>query len=80
MTSCSKPACDKPVDRGGLCFRCRVAGVGFGFQSSAAYGRQGWNKTATEYRLENFGTADERELGRRGIVRAADYEISNRGN
>lgn len=39
-------------------------------RSSAGYGRAGWARTANDWKRENFGTADDRELGRRGIVRA----------
>ena len=67
---CSEPGCDKLEDRDGLCFRHRVAGVGFAFKGSAQVGRQGWNRTATDFKLENFGTADDRELAKRGIERA----------
>jgi hypothetical protein len=63
----------KPAEAGrSTCFRCRVAGVGFNFKGSAQPGRTGWNRTANEWRLENFGTSDERELAKRGIERADD--------
>ena len=52
------------------CFRCHVRGIRFSFKGSAQVGRQGWNKTATDFKLENFGTADDRELAKRGIERA----------
>jgi len=31
--------------------------------------RTGWNKTANDWRLENFGTTSEKELAARGIER-----------
>ena len=67
---CSEPGCSKPVDRQGLCFRHRVSGVGFAFAGSAQKGRAGWNRTANEWRMEHLGTADEKELAKRGIERA----------
>ena len=66
-----KCACGKPAEQGRTeCFRCRVSGVGFTFKGSARVGRDGWNTTANEWRLENFGTADEKELAKKGIERA----------
>ena len=63
-------ACGKPAEEGrSECFRCRVACVSFGFKGSAQPGRKGWNRTANEWRLENFGTTSEKELAARGIER-----------
>lgn len=46
-----EPLCDqcgeKPVDRDGLCFRCRISGVGFTFRS-AHLGRAGWHMSTVE--------------------------------
>ena len=66
---CSEPDCSKTVDRDGLCFRCRVKGVGVTFHGGAVPGRNGWNRTTREHMEEHFGTADDRELGKRGIER-----------
>ncbi len=52
------------------CVRCHVRGIRFAFKGSAMPGRKGWNRTANEWRLENFGTSDEKELAARGIERA----------
>ena len=61
----------KPVQEGrDTCFHCRVSGVGFGFRGSAKPGRQGWNTTANEWKMENFGTTSDKELAARGIERA----------
>lgn len=38
---------EKPVDRDGLCFRCRVATVGFTFRS-AHLGRKGFHMNTVE--------------------------------
>ena len=72
MTICSEEGCDKSVDRQGLCFRHRIAGVGFGFRSSARVGRAGFHTTATDHKLESFGTSDDHELAKRGIERASN--------
>lgn len=66
---CSEPGCSKPEDRQGLCFRHRIAGVGFGFRGGAVPGRSGWNRTTREHMEEHFGTANDKELGKRGIER-----------
>ncbi len=70
---CSEPGCEKPEDRQGLCFRHRIAGTTFGFRGSAREGRKGWNTTASEWKAENFGTSDDKELAARGIERASNY-------
>ena len=70
---CSEPGCEKDIDRQGLCFRHRIAGTTFGFRGSAQEGRAGWNRTAGEWRQENFGTSNEKELAARGIERASNY-------
>ena len=74
--TCSVDGCEKDEDREGLCFRHRVLGIGFGFHGSAHHGQAGWNTTANEYRLESFGTSDEKELASRGIERASNYTHS----
>ena len=71
---CQECGLKEAEDGRSLCFRCRVAGVGFNFRGSVQPGRPGWNRTANEYRLENFGTSDERELAKRGIERASNFE------
>ena len=53
------------------CFRCHVRGVSFGFKGSVMPGRQGWNRTASEWKREHLGTDDDRELAKRGIERAS---------
>ena len=53
-----------------LCFRCHVKGIRFGFKGSAMPGRKGWNRTANDWKLENFGTTSDKELAARGIERA----------
>lgn len=37
----------KPVDRDGLCFRCRIVGTGFTFRS-AHLGRKGFHMSTVE--------------------------------
>lgn len=65
--------CGSEHDRDGrdLCFRCHVQGIRFSFHGSAQQGRKGWNRTANEWRMENFGTTSEKELAARGIERAS---------
>ena len=53
-----------------VCFRCHVQGIRFTFKGSAQVGRKGWNKTANDFKLENFGTTSDKELAARGIERA----------
>lgn len=74
---CSEPGCEKPEDREGLCFRHRIAGTTFGFRGSAREGRKGWNQTASEWKTENFGTSNDRELAARGIERASNYSTNH---
>jgi len=64
---CAKPA-DYPHDE---CYRHRVMSVGFSLKSPATQGN--FHRTARDYREEQFGTNDERELAERGIVRADKY-------
>ena len=73
MTTCAN--CGSEHDREGrdLCFRCHVQGIRFAFQSSGGNGRKGWNRTANEWKLENFGTTSDKELAKRGIVRSSNY-------
>jgi len=51
-----------------LCFRCHVKGLSFQLRGPAM--TSDFHRTANDYRLENFGTADEKELAKRGIERA----------
>lgn len=68
MTRCE---CGKEAEPGRTeCFRCRISGVGFSFRGSAQHSRSGWNRTAREWKEQNFGTSDDRELAKRGIERA----------
>lgn len=53
------------------CFRCHVQGIRFAFKGSAIAGRNGWNRTAREFREEHFGTSSEKELAQRGIERVS---------
>lgn len=77
MPTAEQPLCGcgkRPIQEGhDECFGCRVKTVGFGFRGSASHGRAGWNKTANDWRRENFGTSDERELAKRGIERASNF-------
>jgi|TARA_R110002126_G_scaffold238224_2_gene381623 hypothetical protein len=70
---CGELGCEKAEDRDGLCFRHRVSGTSFGFKGSAREGRSGWNETASDWRMKNFGTSDEKTLAARGIERASNY-------
>lgn len=64
--------CGKPAEADSdLCFRCRVATVGFGFKGGALVGRGGWNRSRAEWMNEHLGTTDERELAKRGIERVS---------
>jgi hypothetical protein len=67
---CSNCGADHDRDGRDLCFRCHVSGIRFAFKGSVMPGRKGWNRTAREYREENFGTSSEHELAKRGIERA----------
>ena len=64
---CGKDA-DYPHDE---CYRHRVLSVGFALKGPATQGD--FHRTARDYREEQFGTNDERELEKRGIVPAKDY-------
>ncbi len=68
--TCSVPDCNKdayhPHDE---CYRHRIMSVGFGLKAPAVQGD--WHRTASDWRRENLGTSDERELGRQGIERAS---------
>jgi len=67
--TCSVADCAKdayyPHDE---CYRHRIMSVGFGLKAPAVAGD--FHRTARDYREENFGTNDERELAARGIERA----------
>ena len=65
---CSESGCDKPVDRDGLCFRCRVKGVGVTFRGGALMGRGGWNKTYREHMEEHYGVSSGKEMAKRTDV------------
>lgn len=68
---CTHAGCAVPAEEGREeCFRHRVASVGVTFKGGANPGRKGWNRTAREWKEEHLGTADEKALAKRGIVRA----------
>ena len=73
MLTCN--SCGAEHDREGRseCFKCHVQGIRFDFRGSAMPGRKGWNRTANEWKMENFGTSDDRELAKRGIERASNF-------
>lgn len=50
------------------CYRHRIMGISFSMRGPANVQR--FHQTAREWREENFGTSDERELAKRGIERA----------
>ena len=69
---CAAPGCRKPARAPyDTCYRCRVLSVGISLKAPATQGN--WHRTPREWREENFGTNDERELAKRGIVRSSDY-------
>jgi|TARA_R110000764_G_scaffold11470_5_gene34415 hypothetical protein len=77
--NCGVEGCEKSEDRDGLCFRHRIAGTTFGFRGSAREGRAGWNMTANDWKTENFGTSNDKELAARGIERSSNYSsLENR--
>ncbi len=47
--------------------------MSFGFKGAVRPGRQSWNRTAREWKEENFGTSSDHELADRGIVKASNY-------
>ena len=67
--------CDREHDREGrdLCFPCHCKGIKFGFSGPVRAGKADWNTTAKDYKLEHFGTADDKALAAKGVVPAADY-------
>jgi hypothetical protein len=68
---CSYDGCTKTAEHeNDICFRHRVLGVGIHLQGSTMNGSGGWNRSKNDYMLENYGTTDDRELGKRGIERA----------
>ena len=73
MTECGTHGCSNPPEEDSdICFRHRVMGVGVHLKGPAltSGGSDAWNKSKNEHMLENFGTTDDRELGKRGIERA----------
>lgn len=54
-----------------LCFRCRVAGVGFSFRGGAVIGRGGWNTTRSEWLSEHVGASSEKELAKNPNIERA---------
>lgn len=71
--TCNVGGCRKPEDREGFCFLHRISGTTFGFRGSAREGRKGWNQTAGDWKTENFGTSNDKELAARGIERSSNY-------
>jgi len=66
--------CGRAHDRDGeQCFRCHCQGIRFGFSGPVRAGKSDWNTTANDYKIEHFGTSDDKKLAERGIVKAADY-------
>lgn len=66
--------CGRSHDRDGeQCFKCHCKGIRFGFAGPVRAGKADWNRTANDYKREHFGTADEKKLAERGIVRASEY-------
>jgi len=66
--------CGREHDRDGeQCFKCHCKGIRFGFSGPVRAGKADWNRTASDYKLENWGTADDKKLAERGIVRASEY-------
>ncbi len=74
-------SCGATHDREGRaeCFACHVKGIGFGFRGGVRAGRKNWNRLASEYKLENFGTSSDKELAAKGIVRADNYSWDSEG-
>ena len=69
---CNHPDCTKPAHMPyEECYRHRLLSVGFSLKAPATQGN--FHRTARDWREENFGTNDERELARRGIERADKY-------
>lgn len=69
---CTAKGCRRDAEEGkDECFRHRILGVGFSLRGAATAGD--FHRTARDYREEQFGTNDERELEKRGIVPARDY-------
>lgn len=64
---CSNQAEDDKTE----CFRHRVLSVGYNWRGGAHLGKSSWNQTQTDFMIENFGTTDDRELGKRGVERAS---------
>ena len=60
MTACVECGREhEPSGRDGLCFRCKVATLGFTFRG-AHLGRKGWNEgTVSEYKREVYEGARE---------------------
>ena len=69
---CSQDGCEKAAEvDGDECYRHRISGVGFAMHGAAMHGGGSWNRSKSDWMLEHLGTTDDRELGRRGIERAA---------
>lgn len=68
--SCSQQGCAKEAEQDSdICFRHRVLSVGVSWMGGARPGRTSWNQTRSDFMIENLGTTDDRELGKRGIER-----------
>jgi len=69
---CVHPGCAKPSHAPyDECYRHRLLSVGFSLKAPATQGQ--FHRTARDYREEHYGTNDERELAKRGIVPAREY-------
>lgn len=67
--NCEHTECSNQVEEGKTeCYRHRLLSVGFNWKA-AKKGRTSWHQSKTEWMHENFGTHDDRELGRQGIER-----------
>lgn len=66
--TCDQPGCTSKAESGrGICYKHKLQGIGFTYSGGARKGRSAWNVSKTEHMLEHLGTADDKELGRRGI-------------
>lgn len=71
MSECSHHGCtNQAEDNTDECFRHRVLSVGVTWRGGARLGKSSWNVSKNDFMAENFGTTNDRDLGKRGVERA----------
>jgi hypothetical protein len=72
MADCRHLHCDNPAERSkDECYRHRLLSVGITWRGGARLGKSSWNVSRNDFMLENLGSTDDRDAGKRGIERAS---------